>query len=103
MATRIIVLLNLKPGVSVADYETFAREQDIPACNSLESIDQFEIYQSTGLFRSDAPAPYQYVEIIDIADMELFGKEAATERMQAVAAKFRGMADPIFIVTEKLG
>ena len=31
---KIIVLFNLKPGTSVADYEAFARERDLPIVNA---------------------------------------------------------------------
>jgi hypothetical protein len=88
--TRIIVLLNLKPGKSVADYERWAETTDLPTVNGLKSVSNFE-------------APYQYVEIIDVADMDLFGEETSTEAMGKVAAEFQDWADPVFIMTEKLG
>lgn len=99
---KIVVLFNLKPGVSVADYEKFAREMDLPSVNALPSINSFEVLKSSGLLRGGA-APYQYIEIIDVADMGQFGKDVATEHMQKVAGTFRGLADdPLFILTENL-
>ena len=99
---KIVVLFNLKPGVSVADYEKFARETDLPVVNGLASINKFEVLKSTGLLRGGA-APYQYIEIIDVADMGQFGKEVATEQMQKVAGTFRSLADdPLFILPESL-
>ena len=38
---KIVVLFNLKAGVSVADYEKFARETDLPIVNRLPSINRF--------------------------------------------------------------
>ncbi|MEH0194659.1 REDY-like protein HapK [Caulobacter zeae] len=101
--TRIVALFNLKPGVSVADYEAWAKERDLPTVNGLKSIDKFEVFRSAALLGTDAAPPYQYVEIIDVADMDAFGADVATETMQAIAAEFQALADTTFIVTEKVG
>jgi hypothetical protein len=103
MATRIIALFNLKPGVTPEAYEAWARRVDIPTVNGLQSVDQFEVFKATGLLMSDAASPYAYIEIIDVKDMEAFGGEVSTERMKAVAAEFQSMAaDLVFIMTDKL-
>lgn len=100
--TRIIVLLNLKEGKSVADYERWAETTDLPTVNGLSSVSNFEVLRTAGLL-GGGTSPYQYVEIIDVADMELFGKETSTEAMHKVAAEFQAWADPVFLMTEKLG
>lgn len=99
---RLIALFNLKPGISVESYEQWARTVDLPIVNGLSSIERFEVFRATGQLGSDAPAPYDYVEIIDVADMEQFGKDAATDAMQAVAAAFQDMADVTFLTTEQI-
>lgn len=100
---RLIVLFNLKPGVSVADYEEWAKTRDIPIVRSLPSVDDFQVYRTTGLFGSGDAAPYAYIEIIDVADMEGFDKDIATESMQANMGEFGGLADaPAIITTEAL-
>ena len=96
---RVIVLVNLKPGKSAADYERWALATDLPTVNALESIDSFTLFRSTGLFGSDAKPPYDYVEILDINDMDLFGQEAATETMGRIAAEFNEWSTPTFILT----
>jgi hypothetical protein len=101
---RIVALFNLKKGVTPADYERWARRVDIPTVNGLKSIDKFEVFRATGLLASDAKPPYAYIEIIDVADMDQFGKDVAGANMQKVAAEFQAMAaDLVFIMTEKLG
>ncbi len=103
---RIIVLFNLKPGVTAADYEEWARTRDIPGVRSLPSIDDFKIFRTTGLLGQAATkAPYDYVEIIDVADMDGFWKDIATPNSQAVAAEFREWlgSEPAFMTTEELG
>lgn len=99
---KIIVLFNLKPGVSVADYEAFARGTDLPVGNALPSVDRFEVLKAEGLL-GGGNSPYQYIEIIDVNDMQQLGTDVSSETMQKVAATFRGMAEnPLFIVTRNL-
>jgi hypothetical protein len=101
---RIVVLFNLKSGVDVAAYEAWARDTDIPGANALGSVDKFTVHRATGLFGSDAPSPYQYVEILDIKGMEPFLADVTTSDFQeTIAAQFAGFADnPQFILTEDL-
>ena len=100
---RIIVLFNLKPGVSVDAYETWARGTDLPAVNALGSVGNFTVHRATGLFGSDAAAPYAYIEIIDIDTMDGFVADVMDPAFQALAAPFRDFADdPQFILTEDL-
>ncbi|MEM9054927.1 MAG: REDY-like protein HapK [Pseudomonadota bacterium] len=104
MSTKIVALFNLKPGVSVADYEAWAKTKDIPTVNGLKSVDSFEVYKSTGLLGTDDKPPYAYIETIDVNDMDGFGGEVSTETMQAIAGEFQAMAaDLVFILTDKLG
>ncbi|MEM9289464.1 MAG: REDY-like protein HapK [Pseudomonadota bacterium] len=101
--TRIFVLFNLKEGVTAQDYEAWAMETDIPNVRGLKSIADFQVFKSTGLLGSDAAAPYAYIEVIDVADMEQFGPDASSETMQKVAAEFQSLADnPTFIMTGNL-
>lgn len=104
MTTKIVVLFNLKPGISVSDYETWAKTVDIPTVNGLGSISKFEVFKSTGLLGSDATPPYAYIETIDVADMDQFGTDVGTQAMQKIAGEFQAMADDlVFIITDKLG
>ena len=102
---RIIVLFNLKPGVTPADYEDWARTRDIPGVRSLPSVDDFTVLRTTGLLGSEARAPYDYVEIIEVADLEGFWTDIATEASQAIAGEFKEWlgSEPVFLMTEELG
>jgi hypothetical protein len=100
--TRIFALFNLKPGVSVADYEAWARAVDLPSVNGLPSIASFEVFKTVSVLGSDASAPYSYIESLDIRDMGQFGEDVATPVMKAIAHDFVGMADVTFLVMEKL-
>ena len=98
---RIIVLFNLKPGVTAADYEQWAHASDLPTVRELPSIAGFDVYRSTGLLGGGDP-PYAYIEIIDVADMDRFQADVATPEMQAIAAEFGKIADATFVTTEVL-
>lgn len=101
---RIIVLFNLKPGVDPVAYESWAAARDIPSVRALPSIAGFEVAAATGLLGSDGKPPYQYVEVIDVADMDTFGRDISTPEMQTIAAEFRGFADnPVFVTTRAVG
>jgi hypothetical protein len=100
--TRIIALFNLKPGIDVEAYESWARAVDLPTVNGLPSIRKFEVFRTTGVLGSDAKPPYGYIEIIDVRDMGQFGEDVATPVMQSVASDFGGMAETLFLMTEKL-
>jgi hypothetical protein len=102
MPSRILALFNLRPGISPADYEHWAKTVDLPTVNALPSIDHFGVFRITGKLGSADPAPYAYGEIIDINNMEVFGADIASEKMQAVAAEFGRLADTVFLTTEPL-
>ncbi|MDT7836968.1 hypothetical protein [Aquabacterium sp. OR-4] len=101
-STRIVVLFNLKPGRVLADYEAWARHTDLPTVNALGSMQRFELFKATGLLGSDAAPPYQYIEVLDIADMDRFGVDVASDAMKQIAAEFQAWADPVFITTERI-
>lgn len=104
MATKIVALFNLKPGISVSEYEAWAKSTDLPTVNGLKSVDSFAVFRSASLLGSDAKPPYQYIEIIDVNDMDTFGAEVGSETMQKIAGAFQAMADNlVFILTEQLG
>lgn len=99
---RIIVLFNLKPGVDEATYEAWAREHDLPGVNALPSVDAFRVWKSAGLLMGEGQAPYRYCEIIDVNDMDGFGKDVASPAVQKLADDFGKLADAIFITTEEV-
>ncbi len=99
---RLVALFNLKPGVTPERYEAWARDTDIPTVRALGSIAGFEVMRVTGVMGAQIPPPYRYIEIIDVADMDAFGRDVATEVMQKVAAEFQAIADVTFLTTEPL-
>jgi hypothetical protein len=102
MAT-LVVLFNLRAGVSVSEYENWARTTDLPAVNGLQSVDQFRVLRCKGLLGQSVAAPYQYVETIEVNSLDGLFADIASPQMQAVAAQFQQFADnPIFIHCESI-
>jgi hypothetical protein len=102
MAT-LVVLFNLRAGVSAHDYENWARGTDLPTVNALKSVDQFRVLRTKGLLGQNVAAPYQYVETIEVNSLDGLFADIGTEQMQAVAAQFQQFADnPIFIHCESI-
>lgn len=101
--TTLVVLFNLKPDANAGDYENWARTTDLPIVRNLSSVDSFDAFKTAGVLGSDNPAPYAYVEVITVNDMETFGSEVGSETMRRVASEFQQFADgPIFMVAESL-
>jgi hypothetical protein len=99
--TRIFALFNLKPGQDHAAYEAWARASDIPAVRAMGSVDDFQVQKVEGLLGSDAPAPYSYIETIDVNDMGRFFAEVSPAA-QKIAGEFQAMVDVTFLVTTSL-
>lgn len=101
--TTIIVLFNLKKGVKRQDYETWAKTTDLKIVRNLQSIDKFEVLETVSLLGSDAKPAYEYVEVLEVNDMDVFGLETSTDIMASVAAQFQEFADnPSFIMTKNI-
>lgn len=100
---RIIALFNLKPDADAAAYEEWARTRDMVGVKILPSVKDFAIYR-TGevLFKGGTP-PYQYVEIIDIDDLDAFMGDVQTDAVTTLAQEMSAFADDtVFLTTERL-
>lgn len=101
--TTLIVLFRLKPDADRDAYEAWAKATDLPIVRDLPSVERFDVFRVAGLFGSDEPAPYDYVELIDISSMDQFGTDVGTDTMARVAGEFRQFADnPVFMLTGQM-
>jgi hypothetical protein len=101
--TRIFVLFNLKVGTDKGIYENWARNSDAPSVNDLPSVNNFTVHRATGVLGSEAPSPFDYIEILDVSSMDGLFADISTDAMQAISSQFEEFADePHFIVTEAL-
>ncbi len=96
---RLIVLFDLRQDADPSAFEEWSRKTDIPTVRALGSITAFDVYQATALLGSDGAPPFQYIEIIEVADDAAFGADIATKAMQKISAEFQTFADnPQFVV-----
>ena len=96
------MLLNLRPGKVRADYEAWATKTDLPTVTALRSIEKFSLFETTGLLGSEGAPPYDYIEVLDVADMDMFGADVSSETMQRISAEFQEWATPTFVVTREV-
>jgi len=73
MAQRVFFLNALRDGVDPGDYERFVREVDYPFARSLPTIRSYVVTRLDGLFNG-GPAPYDYLEVVEITELEAYRK-----------------------------
>jgi len=100
--TTLIVLFNLRNPEQREAYEQWAREVDLPTAGSLPSVEKFEVLRSVGVL-GGGQAPYEYIEVLRVRNMEQLGADVSTPTMQEVSQRFQAFADnPVFMITEAL-
>ncbi|MCA1729192.1 MAG: REDY-like protein HapK [Actinobacteria bacterium] len=68
--TTMIVLVNLKTGVSLEDYERWVTESYAPTVKELPAVTEWRNHRVSGLLGSDAVPPHQYVVTVEVNEME---------------------------------
>jgi hypothetical protein len=97
----MIVLVNLKEGVSPEDYERWILDSYAPAVSSLPSVEDWRDYRVSGLLGSDAAPPYRYVVTLEIDDMEQLGRDMQGEEMQRLLSELHDLAEITQIMAER--
>lgn len=85
---RVIGLFNLQPDANIGAYEKWARTTDIPRVPAMNSVNEFQVLKVTGLLGGVGSAPYEYVEQIDITNLDSCLEDASTPQAQLVAKEF---------------
>jgi hypothetical protein len=75
---KLFCLYNIKPEVSAEAWERFLREEDIPFTLDFQSIRSYQIFKNGG--NPEGPMCFQYIEEIEVSDMEAFRADTQTER-----------------------
>jgi hypothetical protein len=97
----MIVLVNLKEGVSPEDYECWILDSYAPAVRSPPSVEDWQDYRVSGLLGSDATPPYRYVVTLGINDLEQLGRDVRSEEMQRLLSELHDLAEITQIVAER--
>ncbi len=94
----LIVMFNLKDGVSEADYEAWALSADLPTVRGHAGVDGFDLYRANNLFHTENAAPYRYIEVIDINSMDQFNQDVASDIQKPISQKFGEISDSPFVM-----
>ena len=70
MATRVFFLNTLHDNVEGAAYEKWVREVDYPLARGLPQIRRYDVTRLDGILTGEEPLPCQYLEVVDITDLE---------------------------------
>ena len=69
---RVFFLTRLRPGIDRAEYERFVREIDSRTAPNVLPITRYEVIRLEAGVASQSPAPYDYLEIVDVDDLDAF-------------------------------
>ncbi len=97
----MIVLVNLKEGVSPEDYERWVVDSYAPAASGLPSVEDWRNHRVGGLLGSDADPPYRYVVTLEVRDLEQLGRDMAGEKMQRLISELHGLAEVTQLMTKR--
>ncbi len=89
----MIVMVNLKEGVSPEDYERWVLDSYAPAVRNLPSVEDWRDYRVSGLLGSDAAPPYRYVVTLQVSDLGQLGRDMQREEMQRLFSELHELAD----------
>ena len=97
----MIVLVNLKEGVSPEDYERWVLRSYAPAVRELPSVGDWRNHRVGGLLGSDAEPPYRYVVTTEFSDLGQLGEDVRGEEMQRLLAELHEYAEVTQLVAER--
>jgi hypothetical protein len=97
----MIVLVNLKEGVSPEEYERWIIESYAPAMKALPSVEDWGDYRVSGLLGSLVRPPYQYVVTLEINDPEQLRWDMASEEVQRLFSELHELTEITQLVSER--
>ena len=97
----MIVLVNLKEGVTPQEYERWLEERYVPAILDLDSVEEWHGYRGGGLPEAGGEPPYEYVVSVGINDLEQLGKDMQSEQVQLLLGELGQYAKVTQLMTER--
>ena len=98
---RIVLLSRLRGEVEPADYEKWVVETDYPFARGLTAIRAYETSRVENyIFGTDGKfdPPYDYVEVIDVPDMNAYFEAMETEEGKAFLSEWSNYVDDFVAV-----
>jgi hypothetical protein len=97
----MVVLVNLKEGVTPEEYEGWLDERYVPAVLGLPSVDEWRGYRVGGRAGADGGPPYQYIVAVEINDLDQLRKDMESEQVQTLLGELGRYADVTQLMTER--
>lgn len=97
----MVVLINLKKGVSPEEYEGWVLNSYAPAARALPSVKDWRNHRVNGLLGSETPPPHQYVVTLDFDDAEGLGRDMSGEEMRGLLGELHEFADVTQLLAER--
>lgn len=97
----MIVLVNLREGVTPEGYERWLGERYVPAVLELPSVDEWHGHRVDGLAEGEGEPPYEYVVTVEINDLEQLGKDMESERVQTLLGELGRYAEVTQLMTQR--
>jgi hypothetical protein len=85
MAHRVFFLNKLRDGVTPGEYERWAREVGYPFARSIPSIESFAIARLDATLDGEGSPPYDFIEVVEVADLEAYKADLSTDRPEIQA------------------
>jgi hypothetical protein len=97
----MIVLVNLKEGVTPQEYERWLQERYVPAILDLAAVDEWHGYRVGGLPESDGEPLYEYVVSVGINDLKQLDRDMESEQVQRLLGALGEYAEVTQLMTER--
>jgi hypothetical protein len=100
----VVFFLNkLRPGASSADYERWVQEVDYPTARALPPIRSYVVAKMASTLDGQ-PAPYDYIERVEITDIDDYRAALADPSMTAFANEWSShVGESVAIFGEEIG
>ena len=99
---KCFVLFRLKPGVTPEQYETWFRETNVPANDTLTTTRNYRVWRVSGVMEGEPR--FEYLEEMELDDRDAF--EAELESSPAMAAMledwYARVADGVIVYAEEV-
>lgn len=88
MAQRVFFLNRLRPDADPAEYEAWIRRVDYPIARAQGAILAYSVTRIAGTLSGEGVSPYDYLEVIDITDLDAYRALGAKPEFQQLLAEW---------------
>lgn len=88
MSQRVFFLNKLHPHADPAEYEAWIRRVDYPVARAQEPILSYVVTRIDGTLSGEGSSPYDYLEVIEISDLEEYRALGAKPEFQQLLAEW---------------